>query len=104
MLYSKILATSVMSVILINLVGCSGVEPQAITKIEYVQRECPKPLNPPEFMSYEPVILEINSEVYYAVPKSEGIKMSTNWISYKEWSEGNYRLMLKSSESSETPK
>jgi hypothetical protein len=47
------------------------------------------------FVKYEAVILEINGEEYYAFPKSEAIKLSTNWVSYRSWAEANYNLIKK---------
>jgi len=62
---------------------------------QYQNKECPKPKPKPEFTPYEVVIMEINGEEYYALPKSEATKMITNWISYQEWSEANAKMMLK---------
>jgi len=78
--------------VLLILTGCAEKVPVQ-TKIEYRYKECPTPKIKPIFKEYEMVILKINGEEYYALQKSEAIKMSTNWISYKEWAESNYILL-----------
>lgn len=81
-------------IILITLLitGCSTTQP-VVEKIVYRDKECPVPKQKPEFTPYEALVLEINGEEYYAFPKSEALKLVTNWISYREWAEANYLLI-----------
>ena len=80
--------------VVLMLVGC-GSKQEAIEKIVYRDKECPTPKTKPEFTPYEAIVLEINGVEYYAFPKSEALKVVTNWISYKEWAETNYTLLKK---------
>lgn len=75
-------------------IGCGSTQP-LVPEIRYIEKECPTPKDKPEFTPYEAVVLEINGEEYYAFPKSEAVKMITNWVSYKSWAEANFKLMEK---------
>ena len=90
----KILLAIVSILIISTLSGCSQKQ-DIIEKIVYRDKECPTPKIKPIFKEYEMVILEIDGVEYYALQKSEAIKMSTNWISYKKWAEANYLLIKK---------
>jgi hypothetical protein len=75
--------------------GCWWDKDPIVPEIRYITKECPTPKPKPVFVKYEAVILEINGEEYYAFPKSEAIKLSTNWVSYRSWAEANYNLIKK---------
>jgi len=90
--YFRILV--VLSTLSIILTGCAEKQPVQI-KTVYVEKKCPVPKEKPKFQDYEMVILSINGVEWYAMQKSEAIKMSLNWISYKEWAEANYLLLKK---------
>lgn len=77
---------------LLLLTGCSQKLPIQ-EKIVYRDKQCPTPRPKPDFIKYQALILEINGEEYYAFPKSEAIKLVTNWVSYREWAEANYELI-----------
>jgi len=98
MKFLKILTISVISTITILFSGCSVKmkEAEVITKIEQVQKICPSPLTKPQFIPYETQIIEIDGKVYYAVSREDGLILSSNWISYKNWAETNYKLMSES--------
>jgi hypothetical protein len=74
--------------------GCSSKSPIVVEK-EYIEKECPTPLPKPNFDKYKVIILEINGEEYYALPKADAVTLVTNWVSYKNWAESNYILMKK---------
>ncbi len=80
------------TVIFLSFVGCAQKQP-VITKIVYRDKQCPTPKIKPVFKEYKMVILKINGTEYYALQKSEAVKMATNWISYREWAEANYLLI-----------
>ena len=80
-------------IILSSFTGCSQKTPDVIKETKYIEKECPKPLKKPEFTEYQVVILEINGEVFYAIPKNQVGILVSNWISYKEYSEGNTKLL-----------
>lgn len=79
-------------IMVLLLTGCATKQP-VVEKIVYRDKECPAPKQKPEFTPYEALVLEINGEEYYAFPKSEALKLVTNWISYREWAEANYLLI-----------
>lgn len=79
-------------IIAILLTGCNNVQP-VVTKVQYRDKQCPVPKQKPDFTKYEVLILKINDKEFYALQKSEAIKLITNWISYKSWAETNYNLM-----------
>jgi len=82
----------VITVLVIFLTGCNNVQP-VVTKVVYRDKQCPVPRPKPSFTKYEVLILKINNKEFYALQKSEAIKLITNWISYKSWAEANYNLM-----------
>jgi len=91
----KIISIIIVAIILIVVLsGCSQKQ-DTLEKIVYRDKECPTPKIKPIFKEYEMIVLEINGKEYYALQKSEAIKMSTNWISYKQWAEANYLLIKK---------
>jgi len=82
----------IMMLIAILFTGCNNVQP-VITKVVYKEKQCPAPRPRPSFTKYEVLILKINGKEFYALQKSEAIKLITNWISYRSWAETNYNLM-----------
>lgn len=72
--------------------ACVSTQP-VITKVVYRDKQCPAPKPKPNFTKYEVLMLKINGKEFYALQKSEAIKLITNWISYKSWAETNYNLM-----------
>ena len=89
-----LLNLGILSILSILLTGCNNVQPVQV-KTVYIKQQCPIPKVKPIFQDYEMVILNINGIDWYAMQKSEAIKMSLNWISYKEWAEANYKLLSK---------
>ena len=87
-------AKSLLLLLVLILTGCGSTQP-LVPEVRYLEKECPTPKAQPEFIPYEAIILEINGEEYYALPKSEAVKLGTNWISYKSWAETNFKLMEK---------
>ena len=89
MKYLKILLISLILVFS----GCATVQPD-VTNTVYIKKQLPVPLKKPKFEKYNVIILNINGIDYYALQKADALKLILNWVSYKKWAEGNYKLLI----------
>ena len=88
----KYLKVIILFLIVIIFSGCVTAQPD-ITNTVYIKKQLPVPLKKPKFEKYNVIILNINGIDYYALQKADALKLIINWVSYKKWAEGNYKLL-----------
>lgn len=91
----KRIAYLVVLIVLANsLVGCQECpEPKVVVKTKYISKPIPKLQKRPIFIKYNMNMANINGKDYYFMETIDGNIMLSNWESYRNWSENNYKIL-----------
>ena len=86
----------VLVVLVGSFTGCSKVPlPQIKTEYVYLDKPMPKIPKKPIPTKYNPILVNFNGVDYFAVERTEGAIMITNWESYRIWSETLHSILIK---------
>jgi len=67
-------------------------DPKVVIEYRYVHPEV-KPLAKPKWVPYKMNMINFNGDDYYFMSKQDGNIMLTNWLIYKDWAEGNFKIL-----------
>lgn len=83
--------------LVISFTGCGGCplppEPGVVVQIKYIKQPIPKIEDKPKFFEYNVILININGDEYYAIPRVDGSVLGTNWLQYRDWAEQNYKIL-----------
>lgn len=98
-----ILHSIVFLILVISISGCSKCpEPEVVTEYKYLKIPLPNIPDKPLFVKYNMFEANFNGDDFYVIPRNDGAILSSNWESYKDWAETNYKI-LKALENLEEP-
>jgi len=77
--------------------GCSKTVcpvPDDVIKYVYIERPIPDIEPMPVGQEYTVISVTIKGHEYYAIPRNDGLIMSSNWESFKSWAVTNYNILM----------